>query len=190
MRLRHRQWSLALCGLLIACKGDEAGASHHKQKRSGSEYLTEAGRVFKSTDGGESWFPSSPNLESSNLESLAIAPSRPGIIYAGGDDFAVYGSWDALIALALWSPTVAETVPGYEVTTWYSFVAPAGTPPEIVTRLNREISAIIESPQIREKLHGQGVEPDAMTPAELGAHLKKEHDKWEKVIKDAKLTPE
>lgn len=87
-------------------------------------------------------------------------------------------------------PPIKETVPGYEVTTWYSFVAPAGTPPEIVARLNKEINAIIESPQIKEKLHGQGVEPDAMTPAELGAHLHKEHDKWARVIQDAKITPE
>ncbi|MGE5098246.1 MAG: tripartite tricarboxylate transporter substrate binding protein [Betaproteobacteria bacterium] len=87
-------------------------------------------------------------------------------------------------------PPIKDTVPGYEVTTWYSFVAPAGTPADIVAKLNKEISAIVESPEIKEKLHGQGVEPDAMTPADLGALMKSEHDKWAKVIKDAKITGE
>jgi tripartite-type tricarboxylate transporter receptor subunit TctC len=85
---------------------------------------------------------------------------------------------------------INEAVPGYEVTTWYSFVAPAGTPKAVVDKLNHEISAIIESPEVKEKLRGQGLEADAMSPAELGAHMKKEHDKWAKVIKDAKIQPE
>ena len=87
-------------------------------------------------------------------------------------------------------PAIKDTVPGFDVTTWYSLVAPAGTPPEIVNKLGKEIAAIVESPAIREKLRGQGVEADAMTPAELGAHMKKEHDKWAKVIRDAKIAPE
>jgi tripartite-type tricarboxylate transporter receptor subunit TctC len=87
-------------------------------------------------------------------------------------------------------PPINDTVKGYDVTTWYSLVAPAGTPPEIVDKLNREIVAITESPAIREKLREQGVEADAMTPAQLGAHLQKEHDRWAKVIRDAKIQPE
>ena len=87
-------------------------------------------------------------------------------------------------------PPINDTVKGYAVTTWYSLVAPAGTPPEIVDRLNKEIVAITESPAIREKLREQGVEADAMTPAQLGTHLQKEHDRWAKVIRDAKIQPE
>jgi tripartite-type tricarboxylate transporter receptor subunit TctC len=87
-------------------------------------------------------------------------------------------------------PAINDTVKGYEVTTWYSLVAPAGTPPEVVAKLNKEMSAIVESPAIKEKLREQGVEADAMTPAELAALMKKEHDKWGKVIRDAKITPE
>jgi tripartite-type tricarboxylate transporter receptor subunit TctC len=86
-------------------------------------------------------------------------------------------------------PAIKDTVPGYEVTTWYSLVTTGGTPPEIVQKLSKEIAAIVESPAIKEKLRGQGVETDGMTSAELGAHLKKEHDKWEKVIKDAHIKP-
>ena len=87
-------------------------------------------------------------------------------------------------------PTVSEAVPGYEVTTWYSFVAPAGTPAAVVERLNREISSIIQGPEMKEKLRGQGLEVDAMTPAELGKHFQSETAKWAKVIKDAKILAE
>lgn len=84
-------------------------------------------------------------------------------------------------------PTIAETLPGYEVTTWYSFVAPAGTPPAVVELLNREISAIVTSPELRDKLRGQGLEPDAMKPGQLAELFRREHAKWAKVIKDAKV---
>jgi len=84
-------------------------------------------------------------------------------------------------------PPIGKDVPGYEVVTWYSFVAPAKTPPAIVEKLNREISAIVESPQMREKLKEQGLEADAMTPADLGALYRKETEKWAKVIRDAKV---
>ena len=87
-------------------------------------------------------------------------------------------------------PVIGATVTGYEVTTWYSFVAPAGTPPAVVEKLNREISAIIETPEMREKLKGQGLEADAMKPGELASLYKAEATKWSKVIRDAKIQPE
>jgi tripartite-type tricarboxylate transporter receptor subunit TctC len=87
-------------------------------------------------------------------------------------------------------PPLKEAVPGYEVTTWYSFIAPAGTPKAVVDRLNREISAIVESAEMKKKLQEQGVEADAMTPGELAALFKSETAKWAKVIKDAKIQPE
>ena len=85
---------------------------------------------------------------------------------------------------------IRDTVPGYEVTTWYSFVAPAGTPRAVIERLNREISAIVETPDMKEKLKGQGLEADAMKPDELAAHFRAESAKWAKVIRDAKLEAE
>jgi tripartite-type tricarboxylate transporter receptor subunit TctC len=87
-------------------------------------------------------------------------------------------------------PAIKDAVPGYEVTTWYTFVAPAGTPKAVVERLNREISAIVEAPEMKEKLKGQGLEADAMKPDELAALFKSETAKWAKVIKDAKIQPE
>jgi tripartite-type tricarboxylate transporter receptor subunit TctC len=87
-------------------------------------------------------------------------------------------------------PPIGEAVPGYEVTTWYSFVAPAGTPKPVVEKLNREISAIVESAAMREKLREQGVESEPMKPEELAALYRAESAKWTKVIRDAKLQPE
>jgi len=87
-------------------------------------------------------------------------------------------------------PPIGKDVPGYEVVTWYSFVAPAKTPQAIVEKLNRELSAIVESPQMREKLKEQGLEADAMASAELAALYRKESDKWGKVIRDARIKAE
>ena len=85
---------------------------------------------------------------------------------------------------------IRKVLPGYEVTTWYSFVAPTGTPAAVVERLNREINAILGLPDVRQQLAHQGVEPDAMPPAELGKLYAAESAKWAKVIRDAKITPE
>jgi len=87
-------------------------------------------------------------------------------------------------------PPIKDTVPGYEVATWYSFVAPAGSPKAVIERLNREISAIVEAPQMKEKLREQGLEADAMKPGELAALYRSEAAKWAKVIKDSKIQPE
>jgi tripartite-type tricarboxylate transporter receptor subunit TctC len=87
-------------------------------------------------------------------------------------------------------PTAKEAVPGYEVVTWYSFVAPAATPKAVVDRLNHEITAIVESPEVKEKLRGQGVEADGMKPEEMSALFKAEAAKWAKVIRDAKIQQE
>jgi tripartite-type tricarboxylate transporter receptor subunit TctC len=87
-------------------------------------------------------------------------------------------------------PTIQETVPGYVVTTWYSLVAPKGTPKEIVDRLNREINAILTQPEVAKQLRERGLEPDTMSPDELGQHLRKEATTWAKVARDAKLKAE
>ncbi|HSS27462.1 MAG TPA: tripartite tricarboxylate transporter substrate binding protein, partial [Usitatibacter sp.] len=85
---------------------------------------------------------------------------------------------------------IREVLPGYEVTTWYSFVAPTGTPAAVVQLLNREINAVLGLPDVRQQLAHQGVEPDAMTPSDLGKLYASESARWAKVIKDAKITPE
>lgn len=81
-------------------------------------------------------------------------------------------------------PTVADTVPGFEVTVWYAMVAPAGTPPKIIKRLNTEINHILASPGFRQVLARSGAEPTPGTPEELGSFLRTETKKWRALLQD------
>jgi tripartite-type tricarboxylate transporter receptor subunit TctC len=85
---------------------------------------------------------------------------------------------------------IHESVPGYEVTTWYALVAPAGTPSPIVERLNRELASMLRSPAMRERLVEQGLEPGPMGSEELAAHLRAESAKWARVIREARIPAE
>ena len=88
-------------------------------------------------------------------------------------------------------PTIAEAgVPGYEVIQWYGIVAPANTPREIITKLHGEISNILKSPEVREKLAADGAEPVGSTPEQFAAFIKSEIDKWGKVVKSAGIRVE
>ncbi len=82
-------------------------------------------------------------------------------------------------------PTVAETLPGFEATTWFAMFAPAGTPPEIVARLNAEMKRVFELPDVQDKLKGIGLEPWLSTPDELAKYQAAEIVKWAKVVKDS-----
>jgi tripartite-type tricarboxylate transporter receptor subunit TctC len=84
------------------------------------------------------------------------------------------------------APTVSEAgVPGYEATIWLGVMAPKGTPKEIVDRLNAEIARIIAKPAIREAWAKQGAVPMTMTAEQFDAFLRRDIDKWAKVIKQA-----
>ncbi|HEX4408596.1 MAG TPA: tripartite tricarboxylate transporter substrate binding protein [Xanthobacteraceae bacterium] len=87
-------------------------------------------------------------------------------------------------------PTVSETVPGYDVSSWTGMVAPAGTPPEIVARLNKEINAALADPEIVAKLNNLGSTPMPMTPAAFGKFIVDETAKWAKVVKSAGIQSE
>ena len=83
-------------------------------------------------------------------------------------------------------PTVAESgVPGYEASSWFAFLAPAGTPKQIVTRLNAEALRALHKPDISENLIRQGMDPAGSTPAEADAYLRSEIAKWTRVVKEA-----
>jgi tripartite-type tricarboxylate transporter receptor subunit TctC len=83
-------------------------------------------------------------------------------------------------------PTVSEAgVPGFEVTGWYAFFAPARTPPAIVASFHADTVAALADPVIRQRLDQLGVGVIGSTPEELRAHLKAEMDKWGPLIKTA-----
>ncbi|SEB25863.1 tripartite tricarboxylate transporter substrate binding protein [Variovorax sp. YR216] len=82
-------------------------------------------------------------------------------------------------------PTIAEAgVPGYEVSPWFGVFAPAGTPADVVAKLNRALIAAMRQPEILRKLEGVGAEPIGSTPQALAEHLNKELARWGSLIKE------
>ena len=82
-------------------------------------------------------------------------------------------------------PTVAETVPGFEATTWFAMFAPAGTPRDIVQRLNVEMQRVFALADVQDKLKTLGLEPWISSPEELAKFQQAEIVKWAKVVKDS-----
>jgi tripartite-type tricarboxylate transporter receptor subunit TctC len=87
-------------------------------------------------------------------------------------------------------PPVADTVPGYEAMQWYGLVAPAGTPPAIIARLNAEALKALRSDEMKERLALDGAEPVGSTPAEFGALIRSELEKWSRVARSANIEPQ
>jgi tripartite-type tricarboxylate transporter receptor subunit TctC len=87
-------------------------------------------------------------------------------------------------------PTVADFVPGFDVSSWYAFLVPVKTPAEIVKKLHADTIAILREPAIKSKLEQVGVMAIGSTPAELAAQLKSETEMWGPVIKAAGIKPE
>jgi len=109
-----------------------------------------------------------PQVRSGKVKALAITGARRS-------------------ALAPEIPTVAESgLPNFDATAWFAIVAPAGTPAEIVTRLNSEINKGLRSSELQAKMVAQQVEPASPTsPEQLGAFMRTEIGKWGKVVKDS-----
>jgi tripartite-type tricarboxylate transporter receptor subunit TctC len=87
-------------------------------------------------------------------------------------------------------PAVAEFVPGYEASGWYGIGAPRNTPAEIADSLNKEMNAALADADMKTRLNGLGAVPMPSTPAEFGAFLAADTQKWAKVIRSANITPE
>ena len=88
-------------------------------------------------------------------------------------------------AVAADVPTIAESLPGYEVENWYGVFAPARTPKDVVARLNRDVTKVLQMPDIQEKLRAQGLEPLTSTPEQFAAYVKSETVKWARVVKES-----
>jgi tripartite-type tricarboxylate transporter receptor subunit TctC len=82
-------------------------------------------------------------------------------------------------------PTVAETVPGFEATTWFAVFAPAGTPKDVVAKVHAEMQRVFKLPDVTDKLKTLGLEPWISTPEELTRYQATEITKWAKVVKDS-----
>jgi tripartite-type tricarboxylate transporter receptor subunit TctC len=85
-------------------------------------------------------------------------------------------------------PTVAEAgLPGFDAGVWYAFLAPAGTPKDVVAKLNAEILRAMASPEFKTVLARSAIQPIGSTPEELGKFMKSELAKWAKVVRDANI---
>jgi len=84
-------------------------------------------------------------------------------------------------------PTVAESYPGFEMIGWYGVQVPAGTPKPIITKLHSEIVKALKMPDVQERIRALGMESVGSSPDEFAAIIKKEIQKWAKVIKDANI---
>jgi tripartite-type tricarboxylate transporter receptor subunit TctC len=110
--------------------------------------------------------PSSlPHIKAGKLRALAVTGSKRA------------GSLPEL-------PTIAEAaIPGYESYVWFGVVAPAGTPPEIIKRLNAELAKAAVTPEFRDRLTGQGYDVLSTSPEQMTASIRSEMAKWGKIVK-------
>lgn len=87
-------------------------------------------------------------------------------------------------------PPVADTLPGYECYEWNGVFAPAGTPPEVIAVLNEGLNAVIKDPEIAQRLSDLNAQTRPNTPAEFGAFVAAETEKWDKVVREGDIKVE
>lgn len=113
--------------------------------------------------------PTLPHIKSGRLRAIAVSSAQRAAVLPD-------------------VPTVADTLPGFEAVPWYGLFVPAGTPKDIITKLNQEIASALQAPEMRARLAREGVEVVAGSPEQFGTFFRAEIDKWAKVIKQAKVT--
>ena len=88
------------------------------------------------------------------------------------------------------TPTIAESLPGFDVANWIGLFAPAGTPHEIAVRLNAEVQKIMQTPEVQKRLEAEGAKFVPTTPESFAAFQKAESAKWGKAIREAGIKAE
>ncbi|SPK70968.1 conserved exported protein of unknown function [Cupriavidus taiwanensis] len=107
-------------------------------------------------------------IKSGKLKALAVTSARPSPALPG-------------------VPTIAQAagLPQYEASSWFGLLAPAGTPPDVIQRIQQEVAKALGAPAVRERLQAQGAEPVGNTPEQFAAFIRAETTKWAKVVKDS-----
>ena len=84
---------------------------------------------------------------------------------------------------------ISDTVPGFELVGWYGLVAPHGTPPRLIARINADLGKVLRAPDLQERLYALGAEAAPSSTADFRAFLKHEHARWSKVLKELDIRP-
>jgi len=107
-----------------------------------------------------------PHVQKNALHALAVTNAKPSPVAPN-------------------LPTVAQTLPGFEALQWFGILMPAGTPPEIVSRLQAETVKVLRLPEVRDRLQSMGIEIVGNTPAEFAAFMRDETTKWGRIVKES-----
>jgi tripartite-type tricarboxylate transporter receptor subunit TctC len=107
-------------------------------------------------------------VEAGSLKSLGISTASRSPLFPG-------------------MPTIIETLPGFQVVVWFGILAPAGTPPVIVAKLNDAITRAVATASVQDTLKKLGVEPKGSTPEAFAATIRSDIDKWAKVVNEANI---
>ena len=128
-----------------------------------------AGHVPKMFEMG---YAALPSVKAGKIRALAVTSTRR-------------------LAVLPYVPTMAEAgVPGFESYNWQGVIVPAETPREIVDRLNRELNLLLTQPALRDLIVNDGSQVGGGTPEVFGAFIRDEAEKWGKVVRAAKISPE
>jgi tripartite-type tricarboxylate transporter receptor subunit TctC len=133
------------------------------------------GPVMNALIGGEiqlcicSTVPSIPHVKAGRLRVIAVTTGKRSMLLPD-------------------LPTVSETVPGYEVIHWYGMWGPKGMPREIVARWNKEVAIVLQSEEMKKRLAGEGLEPAGGPPDQFLQTIRRDVEKWKKVVREAKIT--
>lgn len=129
-----------------------------------------------------------------------LIPGRVDVIFDNMPSILQHAKGGQLRALAVTTkervpvvpeiPTIAETVPGFDVFSWFGFFVPTKTPPEVIAKINADTNAALAWPAVKTRFEELGANPKGSTPAELAAFLQSEIEKWGPVIQEAKIRVE
>ena len=87
-------------------------------------------------------------------------------------------------------PSLAEAMPGFDITAWFAIAGPAALPKDVVDKLNGAVNQALKNPEVKEKLAGIGIQPMPMSPPELKVFVDKEVTKWVRLARDANVEPQ
>jgi tripartite-type tricarboxylate transporter receptor subunit TctC len=115
--------------------------------------------------------PVSPHVQTGRLRALAVSTAQ---------------RWPTQREI----PALAETVPGFDVESWFAYVAPKSTPAAAISRLNAELNRILQDAEVRKLFDGQGMAVAGGTAEDADRRMRSEHDRWAKIIRDANIRVE